>query len=235
VAGRQSNRDDRTHAHMRAIVPMLVMVVTVFILCWSPILVFEVLQAYSIIGAQVFGEVKHIKTFFSLLAYVNSCINPLIYGFMSKNFRRSFTEALCQCNCQPRARDNPGLPSHDKSSFKVDKHLEKKSWFCNWFPWSGRSVKECNCADPFSLSCPYHNSESGQRLRDAEQEKRMLGSHDNGDNQEKEICPPALAPTTEELVTEDVQFMGPNCNCQEIFRQKVSESEGTNKTQNDQM
>ena len=42
VAGRQSNRDDRTHAHMRAIVPMLVMVVTVFILCWSPILVFEV-------------------------------------------------------------------------------------------------------------------------------------------------------------------------------------------------
>ena len=33
-------------------------------------------------------------------------------------------------------------------------------------------------------------------------------------DQEKEICPPALAPTTEELVTEDVQFMGPNCNCQ---------------------
>ena len=74
---------------MKAIVPMLVMVVTVFILCWAPILVFEVatlilktnflsqiatiqvLQAYSIIGAQVFGEVKHIKTCFSLLAYVN--------------------------------------------------------------------------------------------------------------------------------------------------------------------
>ena len=51
------------------------------------------------------------------------------------------------------------------------------------FPWSGRSVKECNCADPFSLSCPYHNSESGQRLGDAEQEKRILGAHDNGDNQ----------------------------------------------------
>ena len=29
--------------HMKAIVPMLVMVVTVFILCWTPILIFEVI------------------------------------------------------------------------------------------------------------------------------------------------------------------------------------------------
>ena len=67
---------DRSQAQMKAIVPMLVMVVTVFILCWTPILIFEVLQAYSVIGAQVFGEVKHMKTVFSLLAYVNRC--PLI-------------------------------------------------------------------------------------------------------------------------------------------------------------
>ena len=30
--------------HMKAIVPMLVMVVTVFILCWTPILIFEVIK-----------------------------------------------------------------------------------------------------------------------------------------------------------------------------------------------
>ena len=36
------SREDRTQAQMRAIVPMLVMVVTVFILCWAPILIFEV-------------------------------------------------------------------------------------------------------------------------------------------------------------------------------------------------
>ena len=35
-------REDRTQAQMKAIVPMLVMVVTVFILCWTPILIFEV-------------------------------------------------------------------------------------------------------------------------------------------------------------------------------------------------
>ena len=86
--------------HMKAIVPMLVMVVTVFILCWTPILIFEetrkisidmqstientfncpvqVLQAYAVIGAQVFGTVKHIKTVFSLLAYVNRWQVPVI-------------------------------------------------------------------------------------------------------------------------------------------------------------
>ena len=82
-------REDRTQSQMKAIVPMLVMVVTVFILCWTPILIFEVtfhfpandlknilqvLQAFDVIGLQVFGLVKHIKTFCSLLAYVNRLI-----------------------------------------------------------------------------------------------------------------------------------------------------------------
>ena len=35
-------REDRTQAQMKAVVPMLVMVVSVFILCWTPILIFEV-------------------------------------------------------------------------------------------------------------------------------------------------------------------------------------------------
>ena len=51
------------------VVPMLGMVVTVFILCWAPILIFEVLQSYNIIGTQIFGSVKQTQTCFSLLAY----------------------------------------------------------------------------------------------------------------------------------------------------------------------
>ena len=104
------------------VVPMLGMVVTVFILCWAPILIFEVLQSYDIIGTQVFGSTKHTKTCFSLLAYFNrwkiktiysfsilicfSCINPLIYGFMSRNFRQSFSDALCQCKIGQTEKHN---------------------------------------------------------------------------------------------------------------------------------
>ena len=92
---------------------MLIIVVIVFILCWTPILIFEVLQSFDIIGTQLFGCLKHIKTFLCLLSYMNrylktstpvlnlircSCLNPLIYGFMSRNFRKSFTDVLFSCH-----------------------------------------------------------------------------------------------------------------------------------------
>lgn len=48
----------------------------------------QVLQSYSIIGLQVFGEVKHMKTSFSLLAYVNRFViiyNTIQYLCEEKN------------------------------------------------------------------------------------------------------------------------------------------------------
>jgi len=87
----------REKAQIRKVVPMLAMVVLVFLLCWSPILVFELLQSFDIVHWWITGGLKHAKTCFSLLAYFNSCINPVIYGFMSRNFRQSFSEALCSC------------------------------------------------------------------------------------------------------------------------------------------
>ena len=89
---------------------MLLMVVVLFIICWSPLLIFNVLQSFDIIPAQLFDEHKHVKTFASLLAYLNryktiennlenylsfSCLNPIIYGFMSASFRQSFKDLLC--------------------------------------------------------------------------------------------------------------------------------------------
>ena len=34
---------------------------------------------------------------FHVMSYVNSCVNPVVYGFMSKNFRQTFKRALCRC------------------------------------------------------------------------------------------------------------------------------------------
>ena len=53
------------------VIPMLIIVVVLFNVCWSPLLVFEVLQAFDILPTQLFDELKHIKTFVSLLAYFN--------------------------------------------------------------------------------------------------------------------------------------------------------------------
>ncbi|BFZ16623.1 hypothetical protein BsWGS_19662 [Bradybaena similaris] len=34
---------------------------------------------------------------FNLMSYINSCVNPIVYAFMSKNFRQSFKFAICAC------------------------------------------------------------------------------------------------------------------------------------------
>lgn len=80
---------------------MLVAVVILFIICWSPILIINVLTAFGMIQHLNYGYLKPLRTAAHLLSYLNSCINPIIYGFMSKNFRASFKEALTNClSCQ---------------------------------------------------------------------------------------------------------------------------------------
>ena len=59
------------HVDPFQIVPMLVIVVLIFIACWTPLLVFNVLQSFDIIPPQLFGILKHLKTTFSLTAYFN--------------------------------------------------------------------------------------------------------------------------------------------------------------------
>uniref|UniRef100_T1L4T8 G-protein coupled receptors family 1 profile domain-containing protein n=1 Tax=Tetranychus urticae TaxID=32264 RepID=T1L4T8_TETUR len=79
------------------VIKMLVAVVILFILCWSPILIINVLTAFGKLHQLNYGFLKPLRTAAHLLSYLNSCINPLVYGFMSKNFRASFKAALQKC------------------------------------------------------------------------------------------------------------------------------------------
>ena len=74
---------------------MVVMVVAVFALCWLPI--------HVVLMIQNFGRYPESAAFVDLqiasncLAYMNSCVNPLLYAFVSSNFRESFRKVLCCC------------------------------------------------------------------------------------------------------------------------------------------
>lgn len=97
---------DASTNKMSQVIKMLIVVVIVFVLCWTPILIFNVLKAFSIIPALNYGAVKPIKTTFHLFSYANSCVNPIIYGFMSRNFRASFKAALIKClGCKRSVND----------------------------------------------------------------------------------------------------------------------------------
>lgn len=119
--GRSARRGDdpRTENEsrtMKQVVKMLVAVVVLFAVCWSPLLIDNVLTAYNIIPTM--GTFKHLNTAFQLMAYFNSCINPIVYGFMSKHFRDSFFAAACGnwfCCC-PRREYTPPVKRHPSLS-----------------------------------------------------------------------------------------------------------------------
>ncbi|XP_069178673.1 QRFP-like peptide receptor isoform X2 [Procambarus clarkii] len=102
VVTSRSRDDDRD---VRQIVTMLLVVVVLFIMCWAPMLVTNVLRAWGVLPTyDPRPFYKHLYNAVHLLAYFNSCINPIVYGFLSKNFRESFYLALCPC---VRARRPP--------------------------------------------------------------------------------------------------------------------------------
>ncbi|CAL4130445.1 unnamed protein product, partial [Meganyctiphanes norvegica] len=105
---------NREETEVRQVVSMLVVVVVLFVLCWAPILVINVYKAYG--WLDLFSHtVKHWTTAADLLSFCNSCVNPVVYGFMSKNFRESFKSVLC---CRTR-RQHRTASFHRQMSLSV--------------------------------------------------------------------------------------------------------------------
>jgi hypothetical protein len=79
------------------VVKMLVAVIILFIICWTPLLVDNVLVAFGVLDRLHYGPLKPLRQTFAIMAYTNSSVNPIVYAFMSKSFRESFRIALCSC------------------------------------------------------------------------------------------------------------------------------------------
>ncbi|XP_029523135.1 somatostatin receptor type 1 [Oncorhynchus nerka] len=73
----------------KKITRMVVCVVAVFVLCWMP---FYIVQLVSVFHHPPNPIVTQL---FVILSYANSGANPILYGFVSDNFRRSFQRIVC--------------------------------------------------------------------------------------------------------------------------------------------
>ncbi|XP_048203364.1 somatostatin receptor type 4 [Perognathus longimembris pacificus] len=77
----------------KKITRLVLMVVAVFVLCWMP---FYVVQLLNLFVTSLNATINHVSL---ILSYANSCANPILYGFLSDNFRRSFQRVLCLRCC----------------------------------------------------------------------------------------------------------------------------------------
>ncbi|KAM4694613.1 somatostatin receptor type 4-like [Discoglossus pictus] len=73
----------------KKITRMVLMVVTVFVICWMP---FYIVQLLNLFLPHMDATINHISI---ILSYANSCANPILYGFFSDNFKRSFQRIVC--------------------------------------------------------------------------------------------------------------------------------------------
>uniref|UniRef100_A0A3Q3WVZ2 Gastrin/cholecystokinin type B receptor n=1 Tax=Mola mola TaxID=94237 RepID=A0A3Q3WVZ2_MOLML len=86
----------------KRVIRMLLVIVFLFFLCWTPVFVvnawqaFDRRSAYRLTGAPI--------SFIHLLSYTSACVNPIIYCFMNKRFRQGMLATFTCCSCLRRGR-----------------------------------------------------------------------------------------------------------------------------------
>ncbi|XP_006639672.1 nociceptin receptor [Lepisosteus oculatus] len=76
--------------NLRRITRMVLIVVAVFVVCWTPVQIMVLVQSLGfILDNELTVAVMH---FCIALGYVNSSLNPVLYAFLDENFKRCFRE-----------------------------------------------------------------------------------------------------------------------------------------------
>ncbi|KFV61382.1 Somatostatin receptor type 5, partial [Dryobates pubescens] len=77
----------------RKVTRMVVIIVVVFVFCWLPFYMMNIVNLIFILPED--PVLVGVYSFVVVLSYANSCANPILYGFLSDNFKQSFQKVLC--------------------------------------------------------------------------------------------------------------------------------------------
>ncbi|XP_026215474.1 somatostatin-like receptor F_48D10.1 [Anabas testudineus] len=102
----------------RKVTRMVVVIVVVFVLCWLPFFIINMVNLVVIIPES--SATAGIYFFAVILSYANSCANPVLYGFLSDNFKQSFRKVLCvkgmRCKANGVDDGDPSAPRTEKTT-----------------------------------------------------------------------------------------------------------------------
>lgn len=100
----RSNTSEAKLIAKRRVIRMLIVIVTMFFICWMPLYSVNTWKAFHPPSAHRALSGVPIS-FIHLLSYTSACVNPVIYCFMNKRFRKALlTTFSCCCRaCRPRS------------------------------------------------------------------------------------------------------------------------------------
>ncbi|KAJ8383683.1 hypothetical protein AAFF_G00215250 [Aldrovandia affinis] len=98
----------------RKVTRMVVIIVLVFVLCWLPFFIINMVNLVFILPES--SLMAGVYFFAVILSYVNSCANPLLYGFLSDNFKQSFRKVLCIHKANGVEDGDPSAPRTEKTT-----------------------------------------------------------------------------------------------------------------------
>lgn len=83
------NQSKESRRGKRRVTRLVIIVVVCFATLWLPIQLILLLKSLGLYKAETSFTIA-LQIFAQVLAYISSCINPLLYAFLSENFRKSF-------------------------------------------------------------------------------------------------------------------------------------------------
>lgn len=126
VGKRAQATSSRRRKSERKVTRMVVVVVAVFVFCWLPFYALNILNLLVVLP----GDFRGLYFFVVVLSYANSCANPILYGFLSDNFKRGFRKALCRTSRRVNNNDRAGTevqrPTEEWGGIMLQPHVNDR-------------------------------------------------------------------------------------------------------------
>ena len=114
TGGHQQTKSANTNKRKQNVTRMCIMVIVLFAICWGPIHIILNLKNLKLIDVNTLTISFQITA--QVLAYMNSCVNPILYAFLSENFRTAFRKIIYCFSSKPDNRNLRGNANSTKRS-----------------------------------------------------------------------------------------------------------------------
>ncbi|XP_069693719.1 allatostatin-A receptor-like [Periplaneta americana] len=127
---RQNKGEDARRAR-KQVIKMLILVIVLFLVCWGLRIIMEVIIKFNLHSFT--PTIYKLRITCNLLPLIHTCMNPFIYSFMSKNFRRSLQRQLEKMGCRRRTHSGNSTRTGHGSSLRTSKVVRgtptmQRSW-----------------------------------------------------------------------------------------------------------